>query len=139
MRTIRSTESISLSFIQRTLYCLQIGFRQDTVRIQDQQIFAFTDTRSIITRPAGSAIRYHKITDLQFLLITLYYCLTRYRRAILNNKDLKIRIGLQSQTIQQIIHFVRTIIDRDYNRVVTHILPFLMSQMYIFIGKSERS
>ena len=102
---------------KRFLYSFQIPLRQDHVRVEHNQPFAVGTFGPIVATLPRATILLHEILHVQSVMILFDDCLAVSLRAVFNNKHLEILGLLVAEALQEFVHFVRTIIDRNNDRV----------------------
>ena len=118
MGTIRTSKRICRFPLEFCLHRGQIGFGQDTIRIQNQQILSATALCRIVACLSGSRIRFLKIVHIQRFCILVHHLLAWNGRTVFHDHHFKVSICLTAQTLQQLIHFIRAVVHRNHHRIL---------------------
>ncbi len=124
VRTVGTTERVGRRSLKLLLYRVKISFGQNDIRVQYDKIFSFASLRSVVTGLPRSGIGFREILDVQPICIPICHFLTRDGRTIFNNNYFKIFKTLYSETLQQFIHLIGTIVNGNYDRIA-HINEFI--------------
>ena len=79
MCPVRPSKGIGRGGLQFFLYCIEISFGQDTVRIQYDEIFAVATFGTVITGLSGTGVRFVVVMYIQLSLVLVHYLFARDR------------------------------------------------------------
>ncbi len=115
MSTIRSTISIYPMLLKVPVNSLKIVRGNDTVRVKDHKIISSGPFKAIIPAKTLSRIFLVIIPNIKPIFITVYDIFTGFIGTIFNDKRFKICVALFTKTFQELIYFLRSVINRyDY-------------------------
>ena len=112
MRSVGAAEGVAGLMVEFLLYDFQIVVGNDDIRIQDDEILALATFGTIIARWPWARVRFEKVIQGQKVGIFLANGVASLRRTVLHYNDLKIHEGLPTKALQQLINFLRSIINR---------------------------
>ena len=108
---VGTAESIAGGSGQFLLYFLEIRGRDDDVAIKDEYVVALGARHTIVARLSRAAILFAEIAHVELIGISLHDLAARHGRTVLDDDDLKVAHRLLTQTFEELVHFVGTIID----------------------------
>ena len=125
---IGSAKSIGRLASQLVVDGLEIVHRQHDVAVKYDEILALCALGTIVAALAGATIGFVKILQVEPIGVLVADRPAGNRRTIFDNDDLEVLQRLASEALEQLIHLVGTIKNRDDNRVF-HGQPLISVQI----------
>ena len=94
---------------------LEEVWRQDTVAVEEDEVFALAMLSTEVARLAWATVLLGVVTKWQFAGIAMYNAVTRQARTILHNDDLHVAKRLLRYALEQFIHLIGTVIYGNYD------------------------
>lgn len=108
---VGTPESIARLAVKFGLYGLQIVFRHDDIRVQNDEVLASAVFGPIVARRPWTRVGLEVVAQSESALVFLTDVIAFLRRAVLHHNDLKIFERLMAKALQQLIDFLWPVVD----------------------------
>ena len=115
MGAVRTAESVGRLTFQFGADGSDVALGQHHVRVEDEHILALGSLHAVVAALSGSGVRLCEVLDVELGFVLLAYVTARHLRSVLHDNHLEVLHRLARKAIEQLVHFVRTVVYGDNN------------------------